>query len=537
MRRLAWAVVPPLLTGALGGCSVGVDAPEPVVEAAPRPERQTVASVTARPSGFVDWMATVPDAAMALPAAGGLRPGAPSEEATLRTADLDGDGRQEVVLSVGSSFRPRQAASPVVFRLTPGGDALRVDAVLTEALGRHVHIAGIVDLDGDGRWDIVQPTPSPMVTFDALAGPPWETWSMPTSIKQGEPFFEGTFGLVASRGVPGLDLLWPEPTCTAGLSWLRASAPRAWTHDPSAFEAPQPAVRLDGVWVWSGHLQGVGMACDGAPPLAYAQRGASWTATDDGLGDARPLSTQGPVAMAIGIDAAGAWDTWFVVGEHRVRVLERQGAGWRDTLQDPLGASPTRAGCNAMFQGGVPIDLDGDGRLDLVAAQGDDHTSGCAVRGIALGMSAWRRAAAGGWEDVTTELGLDGPVNAVSLYADDIDGDGDADLVVSGMGHVPALYRNDSQVPALGLRVVDGDGLRPAAGAWVVAEVAGLAPQARAVGGGTVRNATVSPWVGISAPTGRVAKLVVHFPDGRTVAMRDVDAGQTLIVRGPPTRR
>jgi hypothetical protein len=52
-----------------------------------------------------------------------------------------------------------------------------------------------------------------------------------------------------------------------------------------------------------------------------------------------------------------------------------------------------------------------------------------------------------------------------------------------------------------------------------------------------VRNATISPWVGVSAPTGRVAKLVVHFPDGRTVAMRDVDAGQTLVVRGPTPRR
>lgn len=522
--RLGWAV-----GFALGGC--GERAPEPAPPAAV--VRARVETVSPRPGGFVDWMTTVPDAALVAPSSGSRTPGGSPEEATIRSADLDGDGRQEVVLSVGSSFRRDVAAAPRVFRLNAKGDALEEDAALTRTLGRHRHIAGIIDLDGDGRWDVVQPTPAPMVTFDALAEPPWATWSMPTSIKQGEPLFEGTLGMLSRADRAGIDLVWPEPTCTGGLSVLRAGPGRIWTPDPEAFDALQPAVRLDGVFSWRGRLQAVGMACEGAPALAYGDARGRWTPVADGFGQEPPLSSQGVVAMSAGVDARGDWDTWWIVAEHRVRILARDGMGWRDTLDPAVGASPARVGCNAMFQGGVPLDLDGDGRLDFVAAQGDDHTSGCAGAGVELGLSAWRRTPTGGWQDVADELGLGDGVNAVSLYADDVDGDGDGDLLVSGMGHLPSLYRNDSSVPSLGVRVVDGPGMRPAVGAWLVAETEGLASQARAVGVVTVRNATITPWVGVTAPSGRVSRLVVHFADGRTATLRDVAAGQTLVVRPP----
>jgi len=501
-----------------------------------RPRVHVEALPVATALGFSDWMTTLPDDALVAPQAGGLVPGAPSEEATVRTADLDGDGRQEVVVSVGSPFRPSLASPPRVFRLSSDARALVADQALTDAMARHAHIAGIVDVDGDGRWDVVQPTPAAMITFDALGPAPWATWTLPASIKQGEPFFEGTFGLAELPGVAGLSLLWPEPTCTAGLSVLVPDGPRRWRAAPERFASTPPPVRMDGAFAWGNRLQGVGMACDpAAPTMAYDLRAAPWATVSEGLAGEPPSSAQGPVAMAVGVDGGGAWTTWWWVGEHRARVLERAGDGWRDLLDGVQGMSPQPGGCNAMFQGGVPIDWDGDGALDWVVAQGDDHTSGCAARGIDLAMRAWRRVETG-WRDVTEAIGLGGPVNAVSLYADDIDGDGDGDLIVSGMGHWPSLFRNNSPVPSLGVRVVRGEGLQPAVGAWLLADAQGVPPQARALGAATVRNATVMPWAGVAAPSGRVTRLVIEDGAGSRVTLRDVPAGQTITVRLPPRK-
>ncbi|AXC09862.1 hypothetical protein ACPOL_0487 [Acidisarcina polymorpha] len=83
-----------------------------------------------------------------------------------------------------------------------------------------------------------------------------------------------------------------------------------------------------------------------------------------------------------------------------------------------------------------PIDVDNDGWIDLAVIV--ETSSGSALRVL-------RNKGNGSFEDVTAALGLNKPLptSARSVEALDVDGDGDADLLISSLDGPPALLRND----------------------------------------------------------------------------------------------
>jgi hypothetical protein len=486
----------------------------------------------------VDLIPTVPSGTLLAPLPGRMAERQGPDETQVRGADLDGDGRVEVVITTGSAYRNERAAAAVALRLSPEGDALVGDADATARLADQRSLTGLLDLDGDGALDAVGAQPWPGVTFSVLDRGAREVWPFDASAEQGHASFEGTLALVDLGGDGALDLLWPEPTCLDGLRPLLRTGARAWSPADDRMPALDPPIQLDGALVMDGHVVGIGMNCQGVTDVSRWALGEALTAADLPVVRAAPgmgaLSRQMIVAAAAIPTADGASEL-VVASEHEVRVLREQGGAWVDLL--PPGAMPApdaRGPCAAYLSGLALVDLDADGVLDVVAVTGDDATSGCGERGAPLHHRAWRRAPGGGVEDWTAQVGLEGPGNHGTVLTTDLEGDGDADLLLSGMGVLPAVLRNDlpGSHLSLTLRAAGPRGPWPAVGAQVIAEVAGLPVQRRWVGAETAKNATIDPWVFVSAGAGgRVDRLTVRWPSGQEEVWEGVAGGQHLTLR------
>ncbi len=103
------------------------------------------------------------------------------------------------------------------------------------------------------------------------------------------------------------------------------------------------------------------------------------------------------------------------------------------------GGSGRRYMVETMGSGGGLIDLDGDGRLDVVLLQGQPLPGHQEAGGPPWTDRVWRNLGAGGdrpvaFEDVTARVMGAEPGYSMGLCAGDVDEDGDADVVITRFG-------------------------------------------------------------------------------------------------------
>ena len=110
---------------------------------------------------------------------------------------------------------------------------------------------------------------------------------------------------------------------------------------------------------------------------------------------------------------------------------------WYEQPADPFTAFwPERTVFHSAVQNVFPYDVNGDGRLDVVAAEGFVYPDG-----RVMWASAPASPLTGSWTVHTVAQNLDGPEN---LWTGDLDGDGDADIVSAEMGTSTGFNDSDS---------------------------------------------------------------------------------------------
>lgn len=413
-------------------------------------------------------------------------------------ADVDGDGVREVILNAERNLPQPREGGVQVFRLV--GGALVHDAEISEALSSVPdQVLGVLDLDRDGWQDLVLSRGVARgrgrLVWDPA--PPWpipdvpSNWGVRGSIVPVDVDLDGL-----------LDLVVGDAPCTQRSRTWRIFLQEpgfGWTERRDLIEDPRHAApwavaalrELDGTLVMAvigkacdfsdpapGMLREDGTVPDGRPRfVAYDPFPANALFKQFSTIAGGPITLLNPMGLVVAdLDGRGAADLMLTTSADFYHLFSGFGVG---TLTDRSWVDPNPiVGLPApQFAWGVtPVDLDGDGHLDLVVAHGDDP--GTFVNGIGgpYYLRALRNDRRGAFVDVGPSVGLGDDWNQRSVHAADLDGDGDLEIGVGGYGWNPRLYRND----------VTGDGNRltvevigttsgvAATGSWVEVERGGV---------------------------------------------------------------
>lgn len=393
----------------------------------------------------------------------------------LAVADLTGDGWLDVVMAV--------PVAPSVVLVNDGTGRLAVDAgpwLDGERLPAANAVAS-ADVDGDGRWDLVLARGT---GFDDLVlrntGAGFTSAALPAS--RGEsytPSFgdldgDGDLDLFVARLSANLD--------TAGIQSgsLLGDPNTLYLNDFGTFSewAGLPeASRLD----FSFHGAWLDVDADGDLDLYQSNDFGAWTSpnrlllndggvfTDAGTGSAGGVSgfTMG---SAVGDANADGQPDLFVSDLGHTWLLLGTGAGLVESAA-ALGASVVADGDHLASWGSVFVDLDGDGLQEVAVAygslfvdteaesfedyvgdQGADWVDAAVQRDVLLQQGP------DGFVDVSAAAGFDDGGVARAVATGDFDRDGRPDLVVAGVPYL-RQYRTAGGCGA-------GGTLRVAGSAW-----------------------------------------------------------------------
>jgi hypothetical protein len=498
-------------------------------------------------------------------------------EATLGTiADLDGDGRAEVLLAVspvpGAGVAPRGAS---VWRFDAATGALRPYAGITAPAGWTV--VGAVDLDGDGAVDLVGTDRARTVAWgDGRSG-----FAVPGPLEARRPndVGWGAYALDDLDDDGWLDVLAVHDDCVPGVV-----APTCCEHCASlvpmlrtgarTFEAhseliPQPP-RMAGIAAQvtrAGNGERVLLAVAWNRRDAFTQvffrRTATgllgypqWTAFDPfPLGNAALEGREAPDPMAsiaawspmgaatADVDNDGLQDLVLAL-EPRLALLAGTGswplrdltatAGLADRRRLPAG-SPYEIPWAVAF-----VDLDRDGSQDLVVANGLDPSASTSSTRAIHHVTAYLNDGHGGFALAPDALGMGRAGQWRTLTVGDLDGDAAADVVVGGLGELPRVYRNGlrgaGRTLALRLRGTTSNHL--GVGARVEVWPAGAAtPQRFVVGAPAGPLVVTEPTVFVGLGAATTARARITWTSGIVQEIADLAAGETRTLTEPEVLR
>lgn len=229
------------------------------------------------------------------------------------------------------------------------------------------------------------------------------------------------------------------------------------------------------------------------------------------------------------------------------RLYLGDGAGGFTDGTDDLGVRDGSWGWGA-----VGADLDQDGRLDLVLANGQHFRVPDGVDDPMLTDTGdddedptrlWRNTGPGPWPDVSQEVGMVDRANGKGIVAFDADGDGDLDVLIANTYAAPTFYRNDTPPDDAGhwlqLRLRAPGTANPyAIGARVTVDLGDGSPPRLLdvrVGGSYQSGDPTDLHVGLGEVE-RVARIEVRWPGapgtpgGDPTVLTDVEADQLVVV-------
>lgn len=285
------------------------------------------------------------------------------------------------------------------------------------------------------------------------------------------------------------------------------------------------------------------VAADTTPNLLWINDGTG-RFSEEGLLRGVGLGRHGEEKAGMGVvgdDLDGDGDADFVVtafsGENYDLYLSESGEYFHESGHDRGFVAATRG---LLGFGVVTADLDADGLLDLVFANGHiferagDILLSTAYRQPQLVLRNTGRDFEP-WAEIAGDLGE--PAIARGLAAADLDGDGDVDLVASRLDDPSAVYLLEGAPPRppLVVRPVDGRGM-PSWGTTIEIATASERRIVRYLAAGGSYASQSEPVVRQWLPQGDAAVSVdVVWPGGVTGSFPVEGDGEVLAVRPVPT--
>ena len=284
------------------------------------------------------------------------------------------------------------------------------------------------------------------------------------------------------------------------------------------------------------------VGCDATQNILYRNKGDG-TFTDEGLTAGAAVNSNGTAQATMGVDIAdydgdGRADIFVTNFSDDTPTLYRNLGAWQFddlTLKARLGRYRQYVGWATLF-----VDVDLDGWKDIFIVNGHIYPQ---VDRYSLGLEyrqsrqLYRNLANGTFEDVTAAAGPSIRRKAAGrgAAAEDFDGDGQLEIVVTNLNEPPSYLHNQ----------------RPRPGNWLIVEPHGVASNRSAIGarveiqaGGRVQKGEVRSSRGYYSSSGlrvhfglgaaeKLDELRIFWPSGRKSVMRGVAVNRVLRVREP----